>query len=236
MSEKDLKEQGSGGRAGPAGLSGLAGVSRETQERLECYVGLLKRWQRVQNLVSRGTLEAVWTRHIADSAQLLPLAQGQIEACIDHKGEVNWADLGTGAGLPGLVVAILLRDTAPQVHLHLVEANQRKVAFLRAAVRELDLRVVIHSHRIEALTKTHTKAFDLVTARALASLSTLLTLSAPLLAEGGCCLFHKGRDFQQEIRDAGRAFEMTVLEKPSMTAEDSRLLVISHIEEKSSSG
>lgn len=218
-----------GGDALRSDLAGLADVSRETQERLVSYVELLKRWQQVKNLVSTATLENIWGRHILDSAQLVPLVQGEIEERDRRGGCFHWVDLGTGAGLPGLVVAILLQDRADVAKIHLVEANQRKGAFLRAAARELGLSVHIHVERIETLHQSHPGAFDFVTARALADLRALLGLSLPLLNAAGRCLFHKGRDFRAELVDAGRVFEMTVVEKQSITAEDSRLLLISNL-------
>ena len=115
------------GQAGPS-------VSRETRERLNIYLAELRRWQNIKNLVGPKTLEGAWTRHIVDSLQLAPLAGGRV-----------WADLGSGAGLPGLVLAI----ADPDLHVHLVESDERRCAFLRHVARLMSLSVTIWNDRIE---------------------------------------------------------------------------------------
>lgn len=212
----------------PDCLNAVLSVSRETSEQLVAYVELLTKWQRVQNLVSEATLSEVWSRHILDSIQSVPLALDVLpkdETC-------NWADLGTGAGLPGLVVAIVLTEVAPKVQIHLVESNQRKVAFLRTVARELGLAVKIHGCRVDHVAQSHGKHFDLVSARALANLDGLLEMSLPLLKPYAWCLFHKGQEFSQEVDTAKRRFEMTVSEKPSITSESGRLLLISDLKKR----
>ena len=147
----------------------LLAVSRETMDRFDLYVGLLQRWQTIKNLVGPGTMSSVWTRHIADSAQLAKFAP---DARI-------WVDIGSGAGFPGLVIAILLADR-PGFHMHLVESNGRKVAFLREVARTLALPVTVHDCRIEAAFSVLPEQIDCLTARALASLKELLEMQAKL--------------------------------------------------------
>ena len=137
-------------------LLGVLDVSRETIERLEVYVALLRRWQPAQNLVSPKTLDQIWRRHIADSAQLMAM----------FPSVLRWADLGSGAGLPGMVTAILLAGRAGAA-VHLVESNQRKCAFLRTAIRETGAPAVVHEGRIESVLKQWREPVDYVSARAL---------------------------------------------------------------------
>ncbi len=122
-------------------------VSRETWARLEQFAELLLRWQASTNLVAASTLPHLWTRHIADSLQLLPLAP---------KAK-TWVDLGAGAGFPGLVIACALAET-PDAEVHLVESNQKKASFLREAVRTLSLPAIVHARRIEDFAAEHAKA------------------------------------------------------------------------------
>lgn len=161
-------------------------VSRETGERLQTYVELLRRWQAVKNLVGPATLPWVWTRHVADSHQLVALAP---EAAV-------WADMGSGAGFPGLVVAIAVRDR-PGAHVHLIEANNRKAAFLREAARETGAPVTVHPARIEAVVPSLT-GVAVLTARALAPLPQLLVWGKSLIDAGTLGLFLKGAEFAAE--------------------------------------
>lgn len=140
----------------------LLSVSRETEERLAVYVDLLHRWQTIKNLVGSGTLNEVWTRHIADSAQIVPLVPNA----------AVWADFGSGAGFPGLVTAILIRSL-PNATVHLVESNHRKCAFLREVARETGAPVEIHAGRIEDVVPS-LPCVDALSARALAPLSQLV--------------------------------------------------------------
>jgi len=155
----------------------MLSVSRETLERLQVYVDLLARWNSRINLVSTASLNDVWRRHILDSGQLIQH--------IDQGAQVL-VDLGSGAGLPGLVLGIL---GVPNVHL--VEADQRKAAFLREAARLTKTPATIHATRIEAATPVPA---HVVTARALAPLSVLLEWSSRFVTEATICLFPKGRD------------------------------------------
>lgn len=167
-------------------------VSRETLGLLDGYVALLRRWQAAINLIGPATLPEIWTRHILDSLQLIDLAP---EAR-------RWVDLGSGAGLPGLILAIALKDGA-EAQVVLVESNGKKAGFLRAVARELALPATVRHGRIEdevpALTGS---GIEIVTARALAPLDKLLALAAPLLKTGATGLFPKGRDLDKERSDA----------------------------------
>jgi 16S rRNA (guanine527-N7)-methyltransferase len=174
------------------GLADLVPVSRETLARLEAYAELLVRWSERINLVGRDTIPDLWRRHILDSAQLKPLLPAAGRSLID---------LGSGAGLPGLVLAIL---GVPGVEL--VEADSRKCAFLREAARITEVPAAIRGCRIQAV-KPH--AVDVVTARALAPLDRLLGLTEPFLGPGSECLLLKGERVEDELTVARRHWTMT---------------------------
>lgn len=194
-------------------------VSRETAERLAVYVGLLRKWQASQNLVAPSTLAAVWRRHVADSAQaqaLLPEAR-------------IWVDLGSGAGFPGLVTAILIAGR-PGAAVHLVESNRGKAAFLRAVARETGAPATVHALRIEEFTKRFNGEVDAVSARALAPLEDLCGLAAPFVRSGARAVFHKGQDFGAEVRQATLSWDLDLVEHPSRIDRDGRLIEIRRIE------
>ena len=194
------------------GSAAIEGVSRETQERLITYVDLLLRWQRTINLISPRDTGQVWSRHIADCLQLAPLIPPDTDRAID---------LGSGAGLPGLVLAI-----ATGLPFDLVEADQRKAAFLREAARQTGTAATVHATRIEAASIAPAR---LVTARALAPLATLLRWAAPLVAPGGFCLFPKGRGVEDELTAAAAQWQMHIDRTPSRTDPSATLLRISEI-------
>jgi 16S rRNA (guanine527-N7)-methyltransferase len=198
---------------GPEEFQRDTGVSRETLARLAAYAALLEKWSRAVNLVGRATLPELWRRHMLDSAQLAELLP---PAPADRPRRI--ADLGSGAGFPGLVLAIL---DAGEVHL--VESDARKAAFLREAARAADARPVLHVKRIEALAPL---GADVVTARALAPLPALLGYAARHLAPGGVALFPKGRDAERELTDARKAWNMTVESVPSRSDHAGTLLRI----------
>ena len=199
---------------------GLIGVSRETAERLATLVDELRRWQSVKNLVGRGTLDRIWTRHIADSAQLLEQAPGAR----------TWLDLGSGAGFPGLVLAILLRDE-PGAEVHLVESNGRKCAFLRHATRLTGAAAVVHEARLETVVPKFTGKVDVVTARALAPLADLIAWTRPLLQNGAVGLFPKGREAEAELTEAAESLTFAAQVKPSRTSSNGRILRIEGLRE-----
>jgi 16S rRNA (guanine527-N7)-methyltransferase len=175
------------------GFAEIVPVSRETLARLEAYADLLTRWSVRINLVGRDALVDLWRRHILDSAQL--------QAFVPNDAR-NLIDLGTGAGLPGLVLAIL---GAPRVEL--VEADSRKCAFLREAARITEVDVTIRSCRIQAVPP---HPVDVVTARACAPLDRLLGLAEPFLAPDAECLFLKGERVEEELTLARKHWTMTV--------------------------
>jgi len=187
-------------RFGPQEFAELVLVSRETLARLEAYAELLTRWSARINLVGRDTLRDLWRRHILASAQIHRFVPGSAE---------NLIDLGSGAGLPGLVLAIL---GVPGVEL--VEADSRKAAFLREAARITAAAVTIRPCRIQAVPPHLVRV---VTARACAPLGRLLDLAAPFLAPDTVCLFPKGERFDEELTLARKAWTMTVSVEQSLS-------------------
>ena len=169
------------------------GVSRETRERLERYVDLLRRWNPRINLVGPESLQDVWRRHILDSGQLFRHLPASAQTLVD---------LGSGAGLPGLVLAIM-----GAAGVHLVESDQRKAAFLREAARVTGTAVTLHAARVEAIEPF---VADVITARALAPLPNLLRLAAPFAGPGTVCLFLKGGDAEAELTAARRGWIMNL--------------------------
>lgn len=196
-------------------------VSRETIERLERYVALLRRWQPAQNLVSPTTLDAVWSRHVADSAQL-------VARFPDVR---TWVDIGSGAGLPGLITGILLSDQ-PGAKVFCVESNQRKCAFLRAAIRETGAATEVREGRIESVLKQWDEPVEMISARALASLAKLLDLSEPLLARGVRAAFHKGEDFEAELREASQSWSLDLVKHESLIDPKSSIVEIRRAERR----
>jgi 16S rRNA (guanine527-N7)-methyltransferase len=165
-------------------------VSRETTERLEAHLRLLARWNPRINLVSAATLPDAWQRHVADSAQLWRLRP---------PGARRWLDLGSGAGFPGLVIAAIAAEHAPETAVALVESDSRKAVFLTTAAREMGVAVTVHASRIEDLPP---RGADVVSARALAPLAQLVPMLEKHRRPGGIGLFPKGRTVHKEIADA----------------------------------
>ncbi len=191
----------------------LESVSRETMDRLRNYVALLLRWNATINLVGRGDADLLWTRHVADSLRLAPLVPPGADAA---------TDLGSGAGLPGLVLAVVTG-----VPFALVEADRRKAAFLLEAARVTAAPVTVHCIRIEA---AQLPPAPLVTARALAPLPRLLDYAYPLLAPGGACLFPKGAGADAEIAAARhQGWRFTVERHDDPAAPDSTVLRIADL-------
>jgi 16S rRNA (guanine527-N7)-methyltransferase len=193
-------------------------VSRETIERLEVYSNLLIKWNASINLVSKLTIPDLWNRHIADSAQLL---------CWDVPIKADWIDIGSGGGLPGIVVAAILKETDPSAKVTMVESDQRKSAFLRVAATTLDLQVGIIAERAETLEPAHA---NVLSARALMSLDGLLSLGKRHILQDGCLLLLKGRSFQDEIEQARQNWHFDVVERPSITDNEAKMLQIRNIE------
>lgn len=197
----------------------LTGVSRETLKRLESYLALLHRWQRAINLVGESSLADPWRRHILDSAQLLRLFTPQ---------PASIADLGSGAGFPGLVLAIL---GAGEVHL--IEADSRKCAFLREALRVTETLAVLHQERIEKITGLQA---DVVTARALAPLGRLIIYAQPLLKPQGVCIFLRGRGLEEELTQAAKVWKMLAECFPSETEPGGWIVRLREIRRKRADG
>lgn len=197
----------------------LAPVSRETAERLDAYVALLMQWQAKTNLVAPSTLSAIWTRHIADSLQLLDLAP-------DAK---VWVDFGSGGGFPGVVLACALVERGG--HVHLVERIAKKAAFLREALRLTGGAGTVHLADIEDYVDSFTGPVDCVTARALAELPILLDFSVPLISRGARALFPKGQDVEQELTKATKSWKMQPVLHSSRTG-DGWIVQIDHAERK----
>lgn len=192
-------------------------VSRETLDILDRYAMLLAHWQRAINLVGPRTLDALWTRHILDSLQLIDLVP---EAR-------TFVDLGSGAGFPGLVLAIAVK-TCEDAAVTLVESNGKKAAFLQTVVRDLDLPVTVISRRIEDVVPGLAKP-DVVTARALAPLGQLLDWCEPLLKTGVVGLFPKGRDLDKELRSADKEWTFDRAVFPSCVEPDSVIIRITNL-------
>jgi 16S rRNA (guanine527-N7)-methyltransferase len=202
--------------AGPEDFARAFDVPRETTDRLALYADRLQNWQRAVNLVAPSTLDEVWHRHFADSAQLLALAP---EAKI-------WLDLGSGGGFPGLVIAIMLANHENRI-VHLVESNSRKCAFLADVARSTGTSVQIHQARIEdAARGGRIGRVDVVTSRALAPLARLLGLAHGFFAEETIGLFLKGRDASQEIEEARKHWQFEVETVSSRTGGDGAVVEV----------
>ncbi|HYG84692.1 MAG TPA: 16S rRNA (guanine(527)-N(7))-methyltransferase RsmG [Azospirillum sp.] len=185
-------------------------VSRETLERLAVYESLLAKWQKTINLVGPKTLNDTWGRHFLDSAQLFPLLPESTRTLVD---------LGSGAGFPGLVLAIL---GVPEVHL--IESDVRKAAFLREAARATGAPATVHNKRIEAVSGLQA---DVVTARALAPLKDLLDWAFPLIGERGVALFLKGQNVEDELTDTTKYWKMQTERFDSITDPTGSILRMS---------
>jgi 16S rRNA (guanine527-N7)-methyltransferase len=193
----------------------LVPVSRETVDRLDRFVALLLQWQRKTNLIAPSTVGEIWTRHVADSLQLLELAP-------DAR---RWVDLGSGGGFPGLVIACALADK-PGSRVYLIESNTKKAAFLREAARFIGVPAVIEPVRIEDFVQTFKERVDIVTARALAPLNRLAGLAFPLIERGAKGLFLKGQDVEGELTEASKYWNIEVSLLPSKTSRDGRIVAV----------
>ena len=204
-------------------------VSRETMAHLTGYAALLGRWQQKINLVGPATLRELWVRHMADSAQIFELS--------GRRGGV-WVDLGSGAGFPGLVIALLMAGRGVSGKVHLVESDFRKSAFLRTVIRELGLSAVaeVHDARIECLAQIHpeiVKKTDFLSARALAPLPQLLGLIAPFYTSSTdsapIAWLSKGQHWQEELTHARNWWKLKFETHRSRTSDKARILEVRHI-------
>ena len=202
--------------SGPQDFAEVFKVPRETIHRLIRYADLLAGWQKSTNLVAPSTLPLLWSRHFADSAQIRGLAP---EARL-------WLDLGSGAGFPGLVVAILQTGT-PDFRMHLVESNRKKCAFLAEVARETKAPVDIHAMRIEELAESaQSLRPDVVSARALAPATHLFELARPFFGPRTRGLFLKGREVEAELDTAREAWDFTARLHPSLTSASSHIVEV----------
>lgn len=200
-------DEGGAGQRGPSAAASLEAalaadkaaalrltpVSHETEARLDSYLALLREWQAKTNLVAPSTLPHLWTRHIADSLQLVALAPAA----------KRWADLGSGGGFPGIVLACVMAEI-PGASVHLVERNAKKAAFLREAIRITASPGLVHLAEIGDNVDRITGPVDCVTARALAPLHQLIGFVEPLVRNGARALFPKGQDVEAELTEAAK--------------------------------
>ena len=199
-------------------LHDVAGtVSRETYAALEAFEQDFRKWSARINLAAPSTLDTLWSRHVLDSAQLAKLKPHPL----------RWLDLGSGGGFPGAILAILFRDR-PGAHIDLVESNNKKAAFLRSVLGKCQAPATVHICRIEDVPESLTQP-EIVTARALAPLPKLLGLSRPWLTENAVALFHKGRDYETEVRESHDEWSFDLVEHRSRIDPESRILEISRL-------
>ena len=193
----------------------LVPVSRETVARLDRFAALLLDRHGRMNLIAASTVPMLWTRHIADSLQLLAIAPQARK----------WADLGSGGGFPGLPIACALAEQN-SAEVHLIESNKKKAAFLREAVRVTRAPAVVHAERVADFAREFRGELDAVTARALSPLPELLSIAYPLLKRGALGLFPKGQDVEAELTQAAKCWRIQVSLVPSRTDPKSRVVVI----------
>lgn len=198
---------------GPIDFQRDTGVSRETLERVETYVGLLLKWNKQINLIGRSSEAEIWHRHVLDAAQLAPLIPQNAKLV---------ADVGTGAGLPGLILSILNKTAS----FALIEPDQRKAAFLREAIRAVQATAIVYSSRIE---EADLAPQDVVLARALAPLDRLLEMVEKLISIHTVCIFPKGAAAEQELTEARRRWKMQVRQVHSRTDPAGRILVLTEV-------
>ena len=195
---------------GPEDFLAKTDVSRETLARLKAYADLLTDWNARHNLVSKNSLSDLWERHMWDSAQLVPLVPPDARSL---------ADLGSGAGFPGLVLAAMLPGVAVTLH----EATAKKCAFLRAAADRMGLSVSIENARMEELPH---RAFDVVTARACAPLPLLLEYAHSFVGPNSVCLFLKGQNVGSELTEASKCWKMKASQVASQTDPSGAIVTV----------
>ncbi len=192
-------------------------VSRETFHKLEIYVDQLKKWQKKTNLIANSTVDDIWHRHVADSLQSIAI----------RPEARKWVDIGSGGGFPGLVIAACMSEHTNS-SVTLVESNSKKTAFLRQASRQMGANAKVITARIEDAVGEVVSP-EIVTARALSSLSNLLELSSRWLTNGATALFHKGREYEQEIRETDGLWTFDLVNHKSRISADSVVLEISNL-------
>jgi 16S rRNA (guanine527-N7)-methyltransferase len=204
-------------------VAGIVPVSRETGERLEAYAGLLRRWQRAMPLVAEADLQDLYRRHFADCAQVVSL----------FPEARSWVDIGSGAGLPGLVVAMVGGEG---IRVDLIESNRRKCAFLREVIRQTGVPATVHEGRAEEVLRGWERPVDLVLARAVAPLVRLMDLACPLVCGDTRTAFHKGRGWQREVAEATRSWQFDLVKHESRISPDGVILEISNLRRKADDG
>jgi 16S rRNA (guanine527-N7)-methyltransferase len=210
--------------ADKAAALALTPVSRETEVRLDRYVDLLLQWQAKTNLVAPSTLPNLWTRHIADSLQLLTIAPSARV----------WADLGSGGGFPGVVLACAMAEL-PDTTVHLVERNAKKAAFLREALRVTNAHGVVHLSDIGDSVDRIVGRVDCVTARAVAPLHQLIGFAAPLVNQGAKALFLKGQDVEAELTESTKYWNIKPHLHPSRTGGNGWIVELDQIDPRNPS-
>jgi 16S rRNA (guanine527-N7)-methyltransferase len=193
-------------------------VSRETAERLDRFVEHFLKWQRVVQLVAPSTLNTLWTRHVADSLQLLP----------DLKNAKEVVDVGSGGGFPGLVLSI----AAPEKKFHLIESDTRKASFLREAARVSNASAEVYAERVESAAKRISTGTHMITARAFAPLPKLLELSEPFFESGAKAVFLKSQDIDDELTTAAKSWNVNFQLRNSLTDQRGRILLIDKAERR----
>ena len=194
----------------------LTPVSRETLRRLELFVDLLLVRQQRQNLIGPSTIPTIWTRHVADSLQLLEAAGEQARV---------WVDFGSGGGFPGIPIACALADR-PGAQVHLIESVGKKAAFLRDAVQVTGAPAQVHLIRAEKFGDSFGEKVDVVTARAVAPLKILCDQAFSLISKGAVGLFPKGQDVEAELTEAAKYWRIEADKVPSKTSPDSWIVVV----------
>ena len=190
-------------------------VSRETQRRLDLYVDLLLRWQKITNLIAPSTIPTIWTRHIADSLQLLDLAP---DARV-------WVDFGSGGGFPAIPIACALAEK-PGTIVHLIESSGKKAAFLREAIRITGAPAQVHMDRVEKYSLSPVNSVDVVSARALAPLKVLCDQAFALIERGATGLFPKGLDVAAELTEAAKYWNIDATTVASKTSPEGCIVIV----------
>ena len=196
-------------------------VSRETFELLKAYEDSLREWQNKFNLVSKASLDDAWNRHFIDSLQLLPLVPDDAEIIYDF---------GSGAGFPGLVLAIVLKDKTPYLKIKLVESIKKKTVYLNFVASQLNLtNVEVINNRIENIP---TEKADVITSRAMTSLDSLLEYAYRFCGNKTKCIFPKGKKYMEEIAEAKKRWNFDVKAIPSITSDEGAVLEIKDLSAK----
>ena len=189
-------------------------VSRETLERLGAFEDLVRKWTKKINLIARNDVDHIWDRHIVDSAQVWSSAPDEWN---------HWVDIGSGGGFPAIILAAIAVEKEPDARFTLIESDQRKATFLRTAIRELSLNAIVLDDRIELAPPQNA---DVISARALASLTSLLGFAERHLAPNGIAVFQKGKSADDEIIEAKHTWAFDYNKVPSITNDDACVISI----------